>query len=100
MANFRNKIFGLAGASLIFAGMAYGQAANCTALNANGLSQVDRAESVTDLVAETVLTCSTAYRYPCCGIHGRDGCGHHAVRRRAGHQQAAANCGAARRPID
>ncbi len=64
MANFRNKIFGLAGASLIFAGMAYGQAANCTALNANGLSQVDRAESVTDLVAETVLTCSTATGTP------------------------------------
>ncbi len=64
MANFRNKIFGLAGASLIFAGMAYGQAATCAALNANGLSQVDRAESVTDLVGETVLTCSTTTGTP------------------------------------
>lgn len=59
MANLRNKIFGLAGASMVFAGMAFGQAATCGAINANGLSQVTRAESATDLVTETVLTCTT-----------------------------------------
>jgi hypothetical protein len=59
MANLRNKIFGLVGASCVFAGMAFGQAANCSSLNANGLGQVDRLESATDLVTETVLTCTT-----------------------------------------
>jgi hypothetical protein len=59
MANLRNKIFGLAGASLMFAGMAFGQAATCGSINANGLGQIARAESLTDLVAETTLTCTT-----------------------------------------
>jgi hypothetical protein len=39
--------------------MAFGQAATCGSINANGLSQVTRAESATDLVTETVLTCTT-----------------------------------------
>jgi hypothetical protein len=65
MANFRNKIFGLVGATVAFAGMAYGQAATCGAFTGSfGLGQVSRAESVTDLVGETVLTCSTTTGVP------------------------------------
>jgi hypothetical protein len=58
MANFRIKIFGLVGATVAFAGMAYGQASCNLFAGSFGLGQVSRAESVTDLVGETTLTCT------------------------------------------
>jgi hypothetical protein len=58
MANIRNKIFGLIGATAAFAGMAYGQASCTTFTGSFGLGQVSRAESATDLVGETTLTCT------------------------------------------
>jgi hypothetical protein len=58
MANF-TKIFGLAGATLIFAGLSYGQATTTCTTAANPASPgLIRAEGTTELVAEFSFSCN------------------------------------------
>jgi hypothetical protein len=55
MSNFSTKIFGLAGAAVAFAGMAFGQA-TCAA---NAVpTNIVRAEGTTELIAPTTFTCT------------------------------------------
>jgi len=56
MADFRMKLFVLAGLATAFAGMAFGQASGCTA-TANAVFA--RSESNDDQVADTYLVCSS-----------------------------------------
>src|SRR5437016_786549 len=56
MLDFRKKIFGLAGATMVFAGMAYAQTATCTA--PTSASTVTRAEDLTAQVADVTTVCT------------------------------------------
>ena len=57
MSDFRTKLLGLAGAAMVFASVAYGQQATCTA-NAPAPTGI-RAEGQTDLTGDVVLYCQT-----------------------------------------
>ena len=60
MANFSSKLFSVAAAAMVFAGIAAAQAPlGCTATTPQGASLV-RAEGTTETVAEVSLTCSNA----------------------------------------
>jgi hypothetical protein len=58
MANFKSKLIGLAGAAVMFSGMAFGQL-NCssTSITANGTNNI-RAEGLTELLPALTLTCT------------------------------------------
>jgi len=58
MANFTKKVFGLAGAALAFAGMAFGQTATCAGPGAN--ANFIPAEATTAQVAQLTFTCTGA----------------------------------------
>jgi hypothetical protein len=58
MSNFSTKIFGLAGASVVFAGMAFGQQATCAAPVAT--TTIIRAEGTSELVASVTFVCTSA----------------------------------------
>ncbi|HXJ43263.1 MAG TPA: hypothetical protein VNH18_28540 [Bryobacteraceae bacterium] len=55
MANFTKKVFGLAGAAVVFAGMAFGQATCASSATTN----IIRAEGTTEQVAQLTIKCST-----------------------------------------
>lgn len=56
MANLSTKIFGLAGAAVVFAGMAFGQQATCGSNSATPL--LVRAESTNDLAGDFFFKCT------------------------------------------
>jgi hypothetical protein len=61
MANFKTKLIGLAGAAMMFSGMAFGQPlVNCssTSMTAAGTLNI-RAEGLTELLPVITLTCTT-----------------------------------------
>src|SRR6185437_14793834 len=62
LMSVNRKIFGLASAAAVFAGMAYGQTAlNCAAPTLSPTNPIElRSEGATELVSDTVTTCAAS----------------------------------------